>query len=235
MSDPNVDLHMVLTTCGVSVKATRTLIINNKSLTSIAVFGFLDCGNDDVTVMLSRMACRVANNGRVIMGGIQIKKIQAFSWWVRYRQKLGQPIDAALWTAAAMMSTGIAKRIKKYQPKADMKDADLKAFNTDEFETHEDAFRDLLSYTTSVTKKSSLLYIVRPVVAPVIFTDDFEERMFKIPLTGKEYNLDNCTLYAKLKAFFTGSAGYAWIKPYDHAANGRTSFQAWVDYYNGAG
>ena len=69
---------------------------------------------------------------------------------------------------------------------------------------------------------------------PVIFTDDFEERMLQMPLTGQEYNLDNRTLYVKLKAFIVGSAGYVWIELYDHAANGRTAFQAWVDHYNGA-
>ena len=75
MADPISDLHMVLIICGVSVKATRALIINNKSLTSIAEFGFLDVCDDGVTKMSSRMARHVANNGRVIMCGIQIKKI----------------------------------------------------------------------------------------------------------------------------------------------------------------
>ena len=84
-----------------------------------------------------------------------------------------------------MMNAGIAKRIKTDQPKADMNAADLKAFNPDEFETHEDAFRNLLSQTKIVTRKFSLLFIVRLAVAPVIFTDDFEERMFQIPLTGQ--------------------------------------------------
>ena len=77
MADPISDLHMVLTTCCVRVEEMRTLIINNESLTSIADFGFLDGGDDDVTAMSSRMARRVANNGSVILGGIQIKKIQA--------------------------------------------------------------------------------------------------------------------------------------------------------------
>ena len=153
MADPIADIHMVITTCGVSVKATRTLIINNKSLTSIADFGFLDGGDDDVTAMLSRMARCVSNNGSVILGGIQIKKIQALFWWVRDHQKLGQPIDAALWTSAAMTNASIVKSIKKDNPKADMKAANLKVFNPDEFETHEDAFQNLLSQTTSVTSK----------------------------------------------------------------------------------
>ena len=95
MADPIADLHMVVTTCVVNIDATRTLIINNESLTSIADFGFLDGGDDDVTAISSRMARRAANNGRVILGGIQIKKIQALVWWVRERQKLIHTIDVS--------------------------------------------------------------------------------------------------------------------------------------------
>ena len=78
MADPIAYLHMVLTTYGVSVEATRTLIINNESLTLIADFGFLDGGDDDVTAMSSRIARCVANNGRMILCGIHITKILAF-------------------------------------------------------------------------------------------------------------------------------------------------------------
>ena len=133
-----------------------------------------------------------------------------------------------------MTNDGIDKRIEKDQLKADNNYAGLKAFNPDELETHEDEFRKLLSQTTSVTRKCFLLYIVLPSVPPVIFTDDFEERMFQIPLTGQEYNLDNRTLFAKLKAFLIRSTGCAWTEQYGHGANGRTYFQAWDDHKNGA-
>ena len=73
-----------------------------------------------------------------------------------------------------MTNNGIAKRIKKDQPKANMKAVDLKMFNTDGFATHKDTLRNLLSQTTSVTKKFSLLYIFLPAVATVTFANDFE-------------------------------------------------------------
>ena len=138
MADPIANLHMVLKTCGVSFDATRTLIINNKSLTLIADFGFLDGGDDDVTAMSSRMARCVANNCYVILAGIHIKKIQALGWWIRDCQNLVQPINAALCTAAAITNAGMIKHIEKDQAKADMKASDLKTFNPDSFETHED-------------------------------------------------------------------------------------------------
>ena len=145
MADPISDIHIFLTTCGASVEATHTLIINNESLISIEDLGFLDGGNDDLAAMLSRMARCVANIGRVILGGIQIKKIQLLVWWVRDCQKLVQLINAALWMAAVMKNSGIAKRIEKDQPKEDMTAAYLQVSNPDEFETHEDAIRNLLS------------------------------------------------------------------------------------------
>ena len=89
MTDPIANLHMVLTACGVSVNTISTLIINNESLTSIADFGFLDGGDDDVTAMSLHTARHVANNGRVILGVLQIKKIHALVWWVRDCQNLG--------------------------------------------------------------------------------------------------------------------------------------------------
>ena len=120
MADPIAYLHMVFTTCGRSVDVTYILIIKNKSLTLIADFEFLD-----VTAISSCMACRVSNNGRMILVGIQIKKIQALVWWFRDLQKLGQPIDVDLWTAAAITNAGIARHIVNDKPKADMKAADL--------------------------------------------------------------------------------------------------------------
>ena len=85
-----------------------------------------------------------------------------------------------------MTNAVISNRITNDQPKADMKAADLKVFSPDDFETYDDAFCNLLSQTTSVTKKCSLIYIVHPAVTPVTFTDDFEEGMFQIPLIRQE-------------------------------------------------
>ena len=71
-------------------------------------------------------------------------------------------------------------------------------------------------------------------MAPVTFTDDFEDCMFQMPLIGKEYNLDSRTFYVELKALLFGGKEYSWIEHYDHGANGRAAFQKRVDHYNGA-
>ena len=66
-----------------------------------------------------------------------------------------------------------------------MKAADLKVFNLDDFETHEDTFPNLLSQTTIVTRECFFIYIVHLALDPATFTDDFEERMFQMPLIGR--------------------------------------------------
>ena len=68
---------------------------------------------------------------------------------------------------------------------------------------------------------------------PVVFVDDFEERIFQMPITGPDFDLDNRTFYQKLKAILVSTAGYACIKRYDKTENGRQDFKAWVDHYNG--
>ena len=72
-------------------------------------------------------------------------------------------------------------------------------------------------------------------MVPVVFVDDFEERIFQMPITGPDFDSDNRTVYWKLKAFLVSTAGYAWIKRYDKTKNGRQAFKAWVDHYNGTG
>ena len=56
-----------------------------------------------------------------------------------------------------------------------------------------------------------------------------------MPITGPEFDSDNRTVYRNLKAFLVSTAGYAWIERYDKTENGRQSFKAWADHYNGTG
>jgi len=69
-------VHDVLNLCGVTVPATRQIFIDIEGLDSIDTFANLN-GDSDVTEMAKRMASRTAAVGRVILGTMQIKKIQA--------------------------------------------------------------------------------------------------------------------------------------------------------------
>ena len=93
----------------------------------------------------------------------------------------------------------------------------------------------MLSQVLGISKKCPLRYFVCSAVVPEVFVDDFEERIFPMPITGPEFDSDNRTVYRKLKAFLVSTAGYAWIKRYDKMKNGQQAFKAWVDHYNGTG
>ena len=75
-------VHRVLEICGVSLATARDVFIEVEGLNTIEAFGALS-GDADVTEMAKRMASRTANVGRVILGTMQIKRIQALVFWVK--------------------------------------------------------------------------------------------------------------------------------------------------------
>ena len=134
-----------------------------------------------------------------------------------------------------MLAAMQSKRIEKYQPSSDVATITLAKFDPENFETHEDSFMNMLSQALGILKKCPLQCVVCSTLMPVVFVDDFEERIFQMPITGPDFDLDNRTVYRKLKAFLVITAGYAWIERYDKTENGRQAFKAWVDHYNGTG
>ena len=105
----------------------------------------------------------------------------------------------------------------------------------DNFNTHEDLSMNMLLQALGILKKCPIRYVVRSAVVPVIFVDDFKDRIFQMPITGPDFDSENRTVYRKLKAFLVSTAGYAWIKRFNKTENGRQAFKAWVDHYNGTG
>ena len=76
-------IHNVLALCGVATAAARATFINLEGLNSIDAFAMLN-GDSDVTEMAKRMASRGSvAAGRVILGTMQIKRIQALVYWVK--------------------------------------------------------------------------------------------------------------------------------------------------------
>ena len=64
-------------------------------------------------------------------------------------------------------------------------------------------------------------YVFRSGVAPDEFANGEEERMFRIPLVGTAFDLDNRAVYRKLKAFLINTPGWAWIEPFNAMEDGR--------------
>ena len=70
------DIHTVLAVCGVVDPDNHNLIRTGKGLTSISDFGVFD-SDRDVVDMAKRLSSHTMNNGRVNLGTVPIKKVQA--------------------------------------------------------------------------------------------------------------------------------------------------------------
>jgi hypothetical protein len=110
----------------------------------------------------------------------------------------------------------------------------LGKFDPDNFDAHKDAFMNLLAQLLGVLKEP-LHYNVCPNILPTEFVSNKEKRMYQFPLTEASFQLNNQTVYRKLKAFFIDLSGWAWIEPHNTAENGRSGYMAWKVHYNGKG
>ena len=94
-------IHQVLRTCGVTTLVARMTFINVEDLDSLSAFAQLN-GDTDVTEMAKRMASRPSTSGRVILGTMHIKRIQALVFWVKDHDKRGLVAEPELWNTDAM-------------------------------------------------------------------------------------------------------------------------------------
>ncbi len=230
----NPDLHAVLTVCGVTDVNMRNNIINAEGLNVITDLSILE-EDDDVTSMAKRLSDRTVAEGRVRLGTVQIKKIQALIWWIKDRQKFGQPVNAADFDDATLQQAINSKRLEKEVTSVDVSMKDLGTFDPDDFDSYEEEFLNMLSQTYGSSKKVPLRYVVRPTVVPTTFANTWEEKLFQMPLAGTEYDHDNRMVYHKLKAFLINTPGWVWIETFNSTANGRDAFWAWSNHYNGQG
>ena len=85
---PNPD-HNVIVTCGITNAAHRDVLMNIEGCDSIAAFTSMD-SDPDITEMAKRIASRpIAAAGRIILGTMQIKRLQALVYWVKDYDRRG--------------------------------------------------------------------------------------------------------------------------------------------------
>ena len=90
-------VHQALRVCGVTAASARKVFIDVEGIDNLEALGTLN-GDTDVTEMAKRMASRSANAGKVILGTMQIKRLQALVYWVKDHEKRQMELNADLWT-----------------------------------------------------------------------------------------------------------------------------------------
>ena len=226
----------VLEVCGITNNTARRTFINIEGLSHIEAFGAMS-GDTDVTEMAKCMAARSsAATGRVILGTMQIKRLQALVYWVKDSTNRGLEIDPDMWTPEEMASAMDRKESEYNYGKIDIDLIDPGKCQTDfAWDNWQIAFVNKLSATMGAAK-FPIDYVVRPDVdddyEPM---DDDEERRYQIPLTGENFKRDNKLVYTLLKLACIKTDAWTWIQSYDRTSNGRQAWLALVAHYDGTG
>ena len=229
-------VHRVLQICGIANNANRLTFINIEGLDTIEAFGSMS-GDTDVTEMAKRMAARSsAATGRVILGTMQIKRLQALVYWVKDNTNRGIEIDPDMWTAEEMARAMDRKESEYNYGKIDVDLIDPGKCQTDfAWDNWQIAFVNKLSATMGAAK-FPIDYVVRPEIddeyEPV---NDDEQRRYQIPLTGENFKRDNKLVYTLLKSACIKTDAWTWIQSYDRTSNGRQAWLALVAHYDGTG
>ena len=81
--EPPNPVHDILTICGITTATTCTTLIRVEGLDSVEAFASMN-GDSDNMEMAKRMAPRPnAAAGRIILGMMQFKRLQALVYWVK--------------------------------------------------------------------------------------------------------------------------------------------------------
>ena len=118
--EPPNPVHEILTVCGITTAANRATFINIEGLDSMEAFASMN-GDSDVTDMAKRMSSRPnAAAGRVILGTMQIKRLQALVYWVKDHDKRGLQAQPGMWTREVMAAAMARKESEHNLDKIDV-------------------------------------------------------------------------------------------------------------------
>ena len=88
---------------------------------------------------------------------------------------------------------------------------------------------------TGATKVPIVYVICDNIEDDHVFTDDEQQRMYQMPLTGENIKKDNKCVYNIVKAACVKTDAWTWIQDHDLSANGCKAWQALITHYDGVG
>jgi hypothetical protein len=238
-AEPPNPIHGVLTTCGITTAAHRDVFINVEGLNSIGAFTTMN-GDTDVTEMAKRMASRPnAAAGRVIIGTMQIKRVQALVFWVKDFDRRGMEAAPELWTDDVMSAAMYTRNLLSTTME---KSTSILLTLASARPTMVGTTGSLPLLTNSKVPwglRGSLSIISRVLSGwdddDELFLTDDEKRRYEMPLQGENFKHDNKLVFQMLKSACIKSDAWAWIRSFDRAADGRKAWLALVEHYDGSG
>ena len=109
-------------------------------------------------------------------------------------------------------------------------------FSEDKWTSWKLQFVTYLSHIQGV-QFAPLDYVIRtePPPGPLATMSQWDRELYRYPLNGRHYNLDNMTVYRLLSDVVSGTLGYTWIRDLDRSQNGWAAWMALVVHYEGGG
>ena len=156
----------------------------------------------NVLATCKRMASRPNTTaGRVILGTMQIKRLQPLVNWVKDYDRCGMESGPKLWMAK-VMNTAMERKESEYN---NYSKVDIDIINPGQCQTDfcwdnwQIAFVNMLNATMGAAKVS-VDYIVCPKKDDTddLFLDDDEMRRFQMLLTGENFKRDNKLVYQQM-------------------------------------
>ncbi len=145
-----------------------------------------------VTELAKRMASRPnAAAGRVILGTMQIKRLQALVYWVKDHDKRGLQAVPEIWTQEVMLAAIKQKESEQNLDKVDIDVVDPSKRQTDTgWDNWQIGFVNKLSAVNGAAKVP-IDYIVRPkwYDTDKLILDDNKIRRFQMPLEGENLSV----------------------------------------------
>ena len=180
-----------------------------------------------------RLLKRIASGGKVAVPGMDASRLSAFQYWAEHRRRLGRQLDPALFTAS-VCTDWIRRRAEleavKEDASEDRPQEPEKFKDVKKWKQFRDDFDSYLSRLKGANRVP-LNYVIRDREAPpdgeelAAITDDHEELVRCVPLSGSTYKADNHAVYDKLKSLTANGPAHPWIRPFANSKDGR---KAWL-------
>jgi len=175
-------------------------------------------------------------NPPVTVPYIAQKRFNIFCFWVNRRQRLNEPIGAALFDQAALDTYG---RLMTFETQEDDATTTVKA--PAEFKTGSKwkPFKEgVIAYLNSVKGNHNipLAYVIRENEVPdpnAIYQSEHHRLISVAPLAGMEYGDDNGKVFDCLKSWTLNGPAWTWMRAHNSTRNGRAGWLALVAHYEG--
>ena len=231
--DPHVAaVDQVLTVCQVNPQEQQVFIARERLN---RLDDYAEMSAKEITELASKFERRTVVDGRIVIPAKVIKNIQVLCCWARGRERAGQPLLAADFTAASLAE---AKETMRLHDEMQQEALSIKPdkFSPNQWTEWSKHFTTYLSHTKGV-QYAPLDYVIRtepPPTAPANMNPR-ERALYQFPLNGRHFIDDNNTVYRLLCDLLIATPGYVWVEQYDQSQNGRDAWMALVEHYEGGG